>query len=524
MSYPMPEPEDDWALGVGYLRLSDLADPAAFDGRAELLHRAAAQRRVRLIEMIRENDLSPGAEPGKPKPASAFKRRKIRLPNGQVALRTVRPGFRRLLALLESGAATYAFAEDLDRLLRQPRDGEDLLDVVELSKATVISLSRSLTLTDGGTDDERDRARDMARHAERSSRDTARRVRAARARLAGLSFGGGLRPFGFDTDPSAPRYGKTVTPRDDEAAEIRAAAVALLRQKASLRGVTADWNGRGVLTVRGARWTTPTVRDTLMKPLNAGLVLEGFDPFEPNKVRKLIPATFLVGEPILDRGVWEELVALLTDPARRKHRGNAPRWLVSLFARCGVCGAECRVAEQWKYKCVAHACVTRRAGSSDNVSRAPRGVDDLVARMVVEQLCRVEAKGIELARPAPTLPEAEARRLRAERAALVKRRVTQAKMHAAGTLEDDAFAAGAKQIADDLAVIERRLEVAATADPLEEFRDGRPPAEVWLQLSMERRRAVTRVLIESVTINKAARPGARWFEREAVVVVPRFPY
>ena len=60
-------------------------------------------------------------------------------------------------------------AEDLDRLLRQPRDGEDLIDAVEQSGASARSLSGSLTLTHGGTDTERMIARIMAATANKAS-------------------------------------------------------------------------------------------------------------------------------------------------------------------------------------------------------------------------------------------------------------------------------------------------------------------------------------------------------------------
>ena len=90
--------------------------------------------------MIIENDLTPGANGnGRRRPASAFKRRRIRLPNGRFELRTVRPGFRLILDGLIDGPVSAVLAEDLDRLLRQPRDGEDLLDAVEMSGATVRS-------------------------------------------------------------------------------------------------------------------------------------------------------------------------------------------------------------------------------------------------------------------------------------------------------------------------------------------------------------------------------------------------
>jgi len=103
---------------------------------------------------------------------------------------------------LTEGTVTAILAEDLDRVLRQPRDGEDLLDAVEMTGATARSLSGSLTLTSGGTDTERMVARIMAATANKASADTARRVADARQRHAGRSYGGGKRPFG--TSPTRP--------------------------------------------------------------------------------------------------------------------------------------------------------------------------------------------------------------------------------------------------------------------------------------------------------------------------------
>jgi hypothetical protein len=45
-------------------------------------------------------------------------------------------------------------------------------------------------------------------------------------------------------------------------------------------------------------------------------------------------------EPIIEPDRWERLTEMLTDPARRTnpHNANAPRWLLSGHAQCGICG------------------------------------------------------------------------------------------------------------------------------------------------------------------------------------------
>ena len=505
--------------GWAYLRLSDPDNELDLEGRAERLMEAALWYGVLITpeRVIVENDFSPGAQQGGAiKPASAFKRRKIRLPNGRYALRTVRPGFRKLLDLIETGVAMWVFTEDLDRLLRQPRDNEDFLDGVEMAGATVISLSRSMQLTNGGDANERFNARQMANWANKASEDTARRVREARVRSIGLSYYGGPRPFGFEPDPAALKHRKTLPHVPAEVAALRAAAAALLRTGGTLRGTARAWNADGLKPAGGGVWSGTMVRSVLLKPAIAALM-----PGLPDEhgERPLIPAPW---EPILDRDVWEELRDYLQQPGRKKMTGNRPKWLVSVFAVCGKCGSTVRVSRAKPYPiytCAARSCTSRKTGDMLNLQHAPGGVDDMVAQLVVARLCEPDAAG--LARPAPTLPEEEAARLRTERAALVARRATQARLHAEGVLADDALAAGAHQIAGALDAIEAKLALTAAADPLEEFRDGRPPAEVWAQLPIARRRAVVQALVESVTILPVNRHGARVFNPASVVVVPR---
>src|ERR1019366_5076477 len=163
---------------------------------------------------------------------SAFERNRMTLPAGAPALRTVRAG----------GLMAY----ELDRAVRDPRDLEDLIDVVEgaVPRIPVESVTGSLRLAN---DSDITMARVMVAVANKASRDTARRVTRARLRQAEEgAWGGGKRPFGFGPDG--------VTPDPEETAEIRRAADAILAG-VSLRQVTASLRDRGVPTVTGAAWS-----------------------------------------------------------------------------------------------------------------------------------------------------------------------------------------------------------------------------------------------------------------------------
>src|ERR1019366_2600484 len=142
---------------------------------------------------------------------SAFKRKMITLPDGRRELRTVRPGFRQALAMLADGRADGLMAYDLDRAVRDPRDLEDLIDVVEgaVPRIPVESVTGSLRLAN---DSDITMARVMVAVANKASRDTARRGTrgpprgrgggAARARGAALGGGAG---GGGAGEPAGPR-------------------------------------------------------------------------------------------------------------------------------------------------------------------------------------------------------------------------------------------------------------------------------------------------------------------------------
>ncbi|MFD0230422.1 recombinase family protein [Streptomyces decoyicus] len=90
----------------------------AEDSRARL-------RWAPLAKIYREND------------TSAFKKRKVIKPDGSIDWIVLRPEFRQILADLANGVIDGVIFYDLDRLVRQPRDLEDLIDIVEYVKRPV---------------------------------------------------------------------------------------------------------------------------------------------------------------------------------------------------------------------------------------------------------------------------------------------------------------------------------------------------------------------------------------------------
>ena len=193
------------------------------------------------------------AEDGSRKPASAYKRQRVTGPDGRPLMRhgrpvyrVLRPGWQQVLTDLGTGAATAVLAEDLDRVARDPRDIEDLIDAVAACGGHARSLSGSLTLTDGGSSDQLAMARVMVTMAAKSSADTARRVTAGRERWAGAELPGRQAALGYRPDPDAPEHRKTLIIVAAEAKVIRQAAADILDRGISLKAVARDLRDRRV--------------------------------------------------------------------------------------------------------------------------------------------------------------------------------------------------------------------------------------------------------------------------------------
>lgn len=456
-----------------YLRLSDARNEnGSFVEREKKLRLLAKRLGWTVVAVVVENDVDPVT--GKPRSASAFKRRTVTLTDGRRVKRVVRPGFRRVLDDLAAGRADALIAEDLDRTMRDPRDAEDLIDVIREKGAFADSLSGSLKFTAGGTDAEVLQARILVAVGHKSSADTARRVKEARERQAmDGRYGGGSRAFGFELDG--------VTIRESEAAEIRRVADAFLAG-ASLNSLITDLRARKVPTVTGSRWAGSTLRTILRHPRLAGVaVYRGVE----------------VGrggwEPILPEHVWRAVVGKLADPSRRTSPGNTPRWLGSLIYRCGRCDdgttLRCTISGGSGKRGPAYRCRER-----PHLTRTAGPLDDFVQKIITERLARPDAA--DLIAPAPDIDvdvvRAEASALRARIEAL------------ANNLDIDEVTLGRRDRAlrAKLAEVEAAMTAAEGRHPLAGIA-GRPDAaEIWAGLDLGRRRAILDTLM-TVTVMRA---------------------
>lgn len=319
---------------AGYVRISN--DPHGLERgvtrQIEDIHERAAQLGWTVGTIYTEND------------TSAYKKRRIVLPDGRVVWRVVRPEFRQMLDDFYHGKIDGIIVWDQDRLLRQPRDLEDLIDLVEVNHRPVTGITSTIDLmTSGG----RAMARVMAAMALKSSEDTARRV--SRAQLADAREGKvkNFRRFGRNKDGSINEKQAAVlrwATKRIKAGESWAGTVAIIE-----RGQVPDLGD--VRPLNGGRWSMQVLRYALFNPMVAGIAVykgEGMrEQFTGKSAMERLIASALknpdgtyvkTGLPeIISVEDWEAITATFTERHEETEftgRGTK-KHLLSGLLRCG---------------------------------------------------------------------------------------------------------------------------------------------------------------------------------------------
>jgi site-specific DNA recombinase len=323
--------------------------------------------------------------------SSAFKRRRVELPDGTYGYRVVRPEWESILTALRRGECNALMVPDIDRAMRDPRTLEDLIDTVEMYGVYVASLTGNIDLT---TDAGISSARSLVNQRNQESRNTARRVidGKRRAALEGGKNGGPLRSFGWRKDR------EHLSKR--EAAHIRR-EVPRIRAGVSPLTLANEWNARGIRTVTGVLWRAATIRNMYLNPRMCGLVVyRGEVLHGPD------------GKPA--RGKWEPV---LTDeehngivaiwgprdgqPKSRlgaKGRGYRTIYLLSPFIRCGKCGARMvgaprrnRLGQlEESYRCPA-----KGQGGCSGVTRLAAPVNAFIKALVIAEQQKIQFRKLE---------------------------------------------------------------------------------------------------------------------------------
>ena len=389
-----------------------------------------------------------------------------------------RPGYERLLTLIEAGQVDAVVAYHVDRLYRRILDLGRLAAIIERHRVEVRTVSAGeveLSTASG-----RFTAQILAAAAEHESARIGERVSAKHRQNAqqGRAHGGG-RPYGYR------RVGPgqlEILP--EEAAVVRELADRVLRG-ASLNSLVIDLNDRGVPTVRGGNWRPNSLSKVLRAARLAGLREVGGEVIGEGD-----------WEPILDRITWERVAQRITHaPTGRRPRRN----LLAGLVYCGECGSKmkARSAGSGQYSSRQYACDKASGhGCGSNSVHAER-VEEIVVGLALGAVANTDLRA------------AASRRLETSSAELVAQLGADRQM-----LDDLAADFGARRITrpEWLAAsdpIRARISDAESelgrADDVEHVPSGDVDADRWATLEFDEQRAVIGALFDRVTIAKGKR-------------------
>jgi len=319
----------------------------------------------------------------------AYKKRKVTRPDGSVEWVVIRPEFRQMLKDLLDGVIDGIIFYDQDRLVRQPRDLEDLIDVIEFKKRPVLGVSSNINLMN---DSERHMARVLCIMALKSSEDTARRL--ARRHLADAMDGEptGRTPYGWNDDGSV----------DDVAAKVVRRIFSEFMTGGTFSGIVRELNEKGIPSPRGASWSQPTIKTILTNPRYGGLVsyrgqhrtevvaqfdgwgkvLVGEDGLPLRTKRKGLISFKKWSDAQLEyekRKLIQAEKGLMTNPLGT----NARKYVYTGFLRCGLCQARMSAKFVSRRGHTIYYCPGSQHGGCGKVSRRAEPVEKLLNSYVI---------------------------------------------------------------------------------------------------------------------------------------------
>jgi DNA invertase Pin-like site-specific DNA recombinase len=427
----------------------------------------------------------------------------------------VRPAYAQMLEATKAGIIGRIVVYNIDRLYRQPKELEVLIDLADRGQLSVVTCQGDMNLS---TDDGITMARVLVAMANKASRDTSRRVKRAKAeaRKNGRPMGG-PRAFGWKD---------TLRPEPKEAALLGKAANDLLAG-VSLNEVARRWNAAEVKQPQTGRaaWTADGIRQLFANPRHAGLVghrvHEGGNHFSRPVVlgKAAWPA-------IIDHDRWERLQAVLM---QRGAAGRVPRRrsLLTGLVHCGQCGRTMvrgggraggtKIRKVWR-------CPTTTYGNRTQPVKKGCGRVSIDAGGLEQLLTLATLKLADTSRFAAIVAQQShqshgAARLVGQLDALGQRLNAAAISYAKGKLGVAAFEKAQSLILQEQRDVQKRLGQFSTSGVLAPFA-GRPGflRKRWDEMTEDQRRTIIGLALGKVTVAPAIKHGRPSFDPARVSI------
>ncbi|WP_149184612.1 recombinase family protein [Streptomyces sp. TRM49041] len=406
-----------------------------------------------------------------------------------------RPQYELLMAAVQRGEVDVIIVYMLGRLWRNRRERAEGIEILRKHEVSVLCVKGpelDLTTAAGrllaGLLGEVDTF-EVEQMSEREQREMRQRVE------RGLPPTG-PRCFGYTAD------GAELV--EDEAAEVKNCFHALLAG-ATLSGMAADLNERGILNRNGKPWSHNAIRGVLLNERYAGL----------RQYRgELHPGEWPV---IVDEATWRAAKHVLEDESRRTSPGPGRRWLLSGVARCGVCDDGTTVTSGSRGGPKGTRGLTTplyRCRTTKHLARGTEPIDLTVEEYVIRRLSRPDAVDFLVDETAPRTEELRAR------AVALRSRIRVLTDEFADDDDADAaeFKAATRRIKARLADVEAQMAHPQRARILVDIVTAEDPAKAWKDLTLDRQRAVVETLA-TVTL-LPGRPGRAPFDPRSVRIEP----
>jgi DNA invertase Pin-like site-specific DNA recombinase len=427
--------------------------------RQEQLCRELAQRnRWKIAEAFIDNNRS----------ASAYAKRP-------------RPRYIDLLAAIREGHITRVLCYKVDRLYRQPRELQDMLDLAREGRPVEVVQVHggTLDLTSGPGQAMAEFGVSMAKLETRNTSDRIRDEQKQR-RAKGLP-NGAPRAFGWMKDG--------VTPNPDEAAVLNKAFDDVLAGR-SLGDIAREWNDKQVK--KGRTWGSVDVGRVLRLPRHAGLLGHNGEVLQ-GSWKGLLPVV-----------KWEQVVAVLN--SRSKVLGiPRRRSMLTNLIFCGECGEPMRRSSVHGVKI--WICVPRPNGKGcGKVSVRVDLVEPLVVRAVIKRVDTTSLASLAGKQGAPDI-----KKLQAALDMLDRREDESSDMYAAGKSTARSHERIIASIMTERQVVSKRLADLSRLNALAAYAGKRGVlAAAWDDLSVDQRRDIIAETFGTITVDAARVRGAKF--------------
>lgn len=425
----------------------------------------------------------------------------------------IREGFGQLMDDLRTGAfgADVLILWESSRGSRSVAEWVALIELLKLRGVVIYVTTHGRIYDPRNARDERSLLEDAV-DSQYESRKTSARVRRNKAASAAAGEPNGRTPLGYVRlyDPVTRR--RTAQVPDDSdliPAELRPARpmapyirglFASLRRGESLKSIARKWEAAGVLSpiritqkgqqVGGQPYSAAHLRSLALTYAYAALRVHVPKSKSGNSARKPSPDQIHEGtwEPIVDRETFYAVQNLLSDPTRRTTRPGRANHLLTMTARCDVCGGVVTFRS--------HRGGQLFCRSANHVRVNMAEVDTYATALILNVLSDDDLGGLMAERGADTL--SELRTVRAEIAALGQRLEALADNV---EIPEELLARRATALKAALVTARERERELATPDALRGLiQPGAGVAERWESLSMETKRQVARILLSPAVL------------------------